>query len=270
MQMNSFRNSSRILRGLIAGLLWMGLSASAFAQSQYFPTYTPGPLGSGWVVADGQIITPAGTQVNLAVTESSGTGVRAKAIALNPNPLANGHRTAAVLTLGSKTVSGAVQVFDVTTGAILQEFVPNGHANGSTAGIAYTQDGNYLLFSQDSSYVTVASVAADGTADLHDSSQASGEPLTFITCFPEQPSGNHGQRPHPLRPDRLFEALAYPLGLAISADSTTAYSVLDTNDTLTKIDLTTNPPTQVAEIRVGNVPQQRRDLERRPHRLRLQ
>ncbi len=140
MQMNSFRNSSRILRSLIAGLLWMGLSVSAaFAQSQYFPTYTPGPLGNGtWVVANGQIITPAGTQVNLVATESSGTGVRTKAIALNPNPLSNGHRTAAVLTLGSKTVSGAVEVFDVTTGAILQEFVPNGHANTKATDLVFT------------------------------------------------------------------------------------------------------------------------------------
>ena len=30
--------------------------------------------------------------------------------------------------------------------------------------------------------------------------------------------------------------------------------MLDNNDTLTKIDLTQNPPTQVGEVRVGNVP----------------
>jgi YVTN family beta-propeller protein len=230
----------------------MGLSVSAFAQSQYFPTYTPGPLGNGWVVANGQIITPAGTQVNLAVTESSGTGVRAKAIALNPNPASNGHRTAAVLTLGSKTVSGAIQIIDVTTGAILQAFVPNGHANGSTAGLAYTADGSHLLFSQDNSYVTVASVAADGT--LTYVSQVN-LPLNtnFITCFPNSPPGTTGSAPVPCGTP-LDTATAYPLGLAISADATTAYSVLDTNDTLTKINLTTNPPTQVAEIRVGNIP----------------
>src|SRR5215831_11050128 len=154
MQTNWLSNRSRIMKGMITGVLSMGLSASAFAQSQYYPTYHPGSLGSGtWLVANGQIITPAGTQVNLPVTESSGTGVRAKAIALNPNPLANGHRTAAVLTLGSKSVTGAVEIFDVTTGAVLQVFVPNGHANGSTAGIAYTQDGSNLLFSQDNSFV---------------------------------------------------------------------------------------------------------------------
>ena len=69
----------------------------------------------------------------------------------------------------------------------------------------------------------------------------------------EQPSGDHGQRPHSLRPDLLFGHCLSPR-LAISADGHTAYSVLDVDDSLTKIDLTTNPPTQVAEIQVGNVP----------------
>jgi len=253
MQMNSLRKSSRILGGLIAGLLWMGLSVSAFAQSQYFPTYHPGPLGNGtWLVASGQIVTPAGTQVNLIATESSGTGVRAKAIALNPNPLSNGHRTAAVLTLGSKTVTGAVEVFDVTTGAILQEFVPNSHANGSTAGITYTQDGNYLLFSQDNSYVTVASIGPDGLLTYKTQIQLPVN-LSFITCYPNSPPGTTGSAPIPCG-QTVSSGTAYPLGLAISADGRTAYSVLDTNDSLTKIDLTTTPPTQVAEIRVGNVP----------------
>ncbi|MGO9518564.1 MAG: bifunctional YncE family protein/alkaline phosphatase family protein [Candidatus Korobacteraceae bacterium] len=252
MQMNSFRNSSRILRGLIAGLLWIGLSVSAFGQSQYFPTYTPGPLGNGWVVANGQIITPAGTQVNLVATESSGTGVRAKAIALNPNPLANGHRTAAVLTLGSKSVTGAVEVFDVATGAILQEFVPNSHANGSTAGLAYTKDGSHLLFSQDNSYVTVASVGPDGLLTYVIQVNLPVN-LNFITCFPNSPPGTTGSAPIPCG-QTVSSNTAYPLGLAISADGKTAYSVLDTDDSLTKIDLTTSPPTQLAEIRVGNVP----------------
>jgi len=252
MQMNSFRNSSRILRCLIAGLLWMGLSVSAFAQSQYFPTYTVGPLGNGWVLGNGQIITPAGTQVNLVATESSGTGIRAKAIALNPNPLANGHRTAAVLTLGAKTVSGAVEVFDVTTGAILQEFNPNNSAKGSTAGLVYTQDGNYLLLSQDSSYVTVASVGPDGLLTYKTQVMLPVN-LSFITCFPNSPPGTTGSAPIPCG-QTVSSGTAYPLGLAISSDGKTAYSVLDTDDSLTKIDLTTTPPTQVAEIRVDNVP----------------
>ncbi len=253
MQKKWLRNCSRILRILVAGPLWMGLGMLAFAQSQYFPTYAPGPLGNGsWLVANGQIITPAGIQVPLVATESSGTGIRAKALALNPNPLSNGHRTAAVLTLGARTVSGAVEVFDVTTGAILQEFVPNGHANGSPAGIAYTQDGNYLLISQDNSYVTVATVGPDGLLTYKTQIQVPVN-LSFITCFPNSPPGTTGSAPIPCG-TTYSSGTAYPLGLAISADGRTAYSVLDTNDSLTKIDLTTTPPTQVAEIRVGNVP----------------
>ena len=253
MQMNSFRNSSRILSGLIVGLLGMGLSVSAVAQSQYFPTYVPGPLGNGtWVVANGQIITPAGIQVNLVATESSGTGIRAKAIALNPIPLANGHRTASVLTMGGNAVSGAVEVFDVTTGAILQEFSPNNSSKGSSTGIAYTQDGNYLLLSQDNSYVSVASVGPDGLLTYKTQINLPVN-LSFITCFPNSPPGTTGSSPIPCG-QTVSSNTAYPLGLAISADGKTAYSVLDNNDSLTKIDLTTTPPTQVAEIRVGNVP----------------
>src|ERR1700757_4869867 len=202
MQMNSFRNSSRILRGLIAGLLWMGLSVALFAQSvgipQYYPTYNPGPLGSGtWVVGSGQIITPAGTQVTLNVNESSGTGVRAKAIALNPVPLANGHRTAAVLTMGASASFGPVQVFDVTTGTVLQNYKPFSDKHGSTAGIAYTSNGNYLLFSQDSSYIAVANVSAAGL--LSDFAHVSvpmdvnsSNYLTNVTRFKNRPGGTTG------------------------------------------------------------------------------
>ncbi|HYA24639.1 MAG TPA: hypothetical protein VEF05_10800, partial [Terriglobales bacterium] len=73
------RNKSRINRlRPLAGLLAAGLSLPglATAQSREFPTYVTGPQPNGsWVVSDGQIITPAGIQVNL------GDKVRAKAIA---------------------------------------------------------------------------------------------------------------------------------------------------------------------------------------------
>jgi hypothetical protein len=78
----------------LAGLLALGIIAPASAApSQPFPTYFTGlqPNGS-YVVSNGQIITPAGLQVNL------GTQVRAKAVALNP--IASTH-TAAVLTMGA-------------------------------------------------------------------------------------------------------------------------------------------------------------------------
>src|SRR5580693_3570702 len=72
------RNKSKInhLRPL-AGLLAMGLGLPGVAAAQgnqYYPTYSTGPqLNGSWVVSDGQIINPAGTQVDLGIR------VRAKA-----------------------------------------------------------------------------------------------------------------------------------------------------------------------------------------------
>ena len=65
------RNSTRINRlRPLAGLLATGLSIPAFAQSVPFPTYSTGAQANGsFVVSDGQIITPAGTQVDLGIRE---------------------------------------------------------------------------------------------------------------------------------------------------------------------------------------------------------
>src|ERR1700679_1194527 len=112
------QNRSRITHlRLLASLLATGLSVSALAQSVQFPTYTPGENLSGshgpdypstlprpWVVSDGTIITPAGTQVYL------GTTTRAKAVALNPNA---GTHTAAVLQMGAPQ---AITIFNTQTG----------------------------------------------------------------------------------------------------------------------------------------------------------
>ena len=152
------RNNSRT-KILLAGLLATGLSASAFAQSVQFPTYTPGENLSGskgpnypstlphpWVASDGTILTPAGTSVYL------GTTTRAKAVALNPN--ASTH-TAAVLQMGAPQ---AVTIFNTKTGAVVQNFSYNGSSTGSATGITYTSDGLHLLFSQDNGYVAYVSV----------------------------------------------------------------------------------------------------------------
>ena len=80
---NRSRNKSRMKRlRPLAGLLAAGLTLPglAAAQSEPYPTYVTGPQPNGsWVVSSGQVITPAGTQVDLGIR------VRAKAIALNPN-----------------------------------------------------------------------------------------------------------------------------------------------------------------------------------------
>ncbi|MGA7449714.1 MAG: hypothetical protein WBW83_23160, partial [Terriglobales bacterium] len=119
---------------LIVGLL-VALSVSALGQSQEFPTYTPGentnattgptysaPLSNPWVVSDGTIITPAGTQVYLGIQ------TRAKAIALNPT----GNGTAAVLQMGAPQ---SVSIFCVasagcdggtyTQGQVMQNYIPS-------------------------------------------------------------------------------------------------------------------------------------------------
>ena len=225
----------------LAGLLAAGLSLPglAAAQSKLYPTYHTGPLKNGsWVVSDGQIITPAGTQINL------GNRVRAKAIALNP--IAKSH-TASVLTLGA---SEAVEVFDTNTGAVLQNYIPFGQdSSGSYSGITYTADGKYLVFSQDSSNVTIARVNQLGL--LEDDAQVYVPPdNSFITCFPNSPIGDYG------RPCGEFYSpwTSYPGGVAVSSDGTSAYALLNQNDTLTRIDLTQTPPKQVEQIRVGNAP----------------
>ena len=149
-------SSASARRPAVAGLSFPALAA---AQSVPFPTYTPGENLSGtqgpdypstlphpWVVSDGTIITPAGTQVYL------GTTTRAKAIALDPKTSTH---TAAVLQMGAPQ---AVTIFNTQTGAVLQNFAYSGSKTGSATGIAYTSDGLHLLFSQDSGYVAYVNV----------------------------------------------------------------------------------------------------------------
>jgi len=228
-------NRLRPLAGLLAaGLSLPGLAA---AQSKPYPTYVTGPQPNGsWVVGDGQVLTPAGIQVDL------GNRVRAKAVALNPNLKSH---TAAVLTLGA---SEAVEVFDTNTGVVVQDYLALGlDSSGSYSGIAYSADGKHLVFSQDSSHVTIANVTAEGL--LEDNAQVSVPPNNaFIACFPNSPIGDYG------RPCGTFysPSTSYPGGVALSKDGKSAYALLNQNDTLTKIDLTAKK--QVQEIRVGNAP----------------
>jgi YVTN family beta-propeller protein len=250
-----FRDSSRRNRkkkskikrlSPLASLLAAGVGSAALAvaQSNPYPTYVTGPQPNGsWVVSSGQVITPAGTQVNLGIR------VRAKAIALNPNVATH---AAAVLTMGTSPTNGngAVEVFDTRTGVVLQNYVPFGKdSSGSFSGIAYSADGKHLVFSQDSSHVTVANVDAKGF--LADDAQISVPPdNSFITCFLNSPPAAYAN------PCGSFytPSTSYPGGLALSNDGTSAYALLNQNNTLAKIDLTATPPTQGTQIRVGNAP----------------
>ena len=289
---------SRIKR-LLVGLLAAGLSAAAFAQSVEFPTYTPGentsattgptfsaPLSNPWVVSDGTILTPVGTQVYLGIR------TRAKAVALNPN---TGTHTAAVLQMGSTTQ--AVAIFNTQSGEVLQTFsTPYLNSKGGTSydsdgaqnGIAYTPDGLHLVFSQDgynsayfggNAYITIANVdpntgliTSTGGANPYpvqvpvpiDINNATPTPgpgawglLNNVTCFQNiSPGGTNGSFDIPcgysvsIFSDETWTS--YPMGIAISPNGATAYAVLNTNDTLTSINLAS--PAEGPEIRVGNVP----------------
>ncbi len=265
---------------LLVGLLAAALNVSAFAQSQEFPTYQVGenqnastgptysaPLSDPWVVSDGTIITPAGTQLYLSTT------TRAKAIAFNPNTTPP---TAAVLQMGAPQ---SVTVFNAVTGAFIQNFSPPlGNHSGSSVGIAYSPNGAYLLFSQDGgygpAYVAIASVNL-ATGTLSNYAQVSvpldvtgGGWLTHVTCTPwvEQtsstpqsgsPPGTTGSIEIPCgQTVSLFgdgAPTSYPMGIAVTPNGKTAYVVLDNNDTITSINLT-GTPVQGPEIRVGQVP----------------
>ena len=150
------RNNSRIKRlRLLAGLLVAVLSFAALAAAQSVrsrPTpsartrtarraRTTLDLTHPWVVSDGTIITPAGTQVYLGIT------TRAKAIALNPNTQPHRRRPSD----GRPTGRHDFQHPDRRYPADLQQ--PISHHTGpiptAATGIAYTPDGKYLLFSQD-------------------------------------------------------------------------------------------------------------------------
>src|SRR4029077_15363586 len=127
---------------------------------------------------------------------------------LNPN--LHSH-TAAVLTMGA---SEAVEVFDTHTGAVLHDYGALGHdSSGSYSGIAYSPDGKHLVFSQDSSNVTIANVTEDGL--LEDNAQVSVPPdNSFIACFPNSPIGPYA------RPCSTFysPSTSYPGGVAFSKD----------------------------------------------------
>jgi YVTN family beta-propeller protein len=271
---------------LLAGLLAARLSVPALlGQSVPFPTYQvganqqmqtgpnyPSTLPNPWVTSNGQIITPAGKQAYLGIT------TRAKAVALNPNTKTH---TAAVLQMGGPQ---AVTIFNTQSGAVVQTYSTPylsgtktaSNSDGSNTGIIYTPDGLHLLFSQDGSsgagsFVTIANVDPN-TGMITSTGGSNPMPnqvvvpmavdskgnLTTVTCFYNSPSGTTGSDEIPCGQTVSIVSnnthSSYPMGIAVSLDGKTAYAVLETNNTLTKIDLTAATPKQGAEIRVGNVP----------------
>ncbi len=227
---------SAILYGPLFGLLALGLAAPvAHADpSVPFPTYSVGPQADGsWVVSTGQIITPAGIQVDL------GSPVRAKAVALNPITASH---TAAVLQMASPA---PVQVFNTLTGAIVQSYVPFGDHSGSYGGITYSPDGQFLFFSQDSSNLAIAKVGQNGQLSdyAHVSLPATNAYIDCNVAPPVDSSCGH-----------LYSNGAIPGGIAVSQDGRLALVLLNQNNTLGFVDLTQSPPVFTKQIRVGNAP----------------
>jgi YVTN family beta-propeller protein len=223
----------------LAGLLAMGLAApGAGGASERFPTYETGLQKNGsYVVSSGQIITPAGIQVNLGIR------VRAKAVAVSP--IAAQH-SAAVLTMGA---GEPVEVFDTLTGQVLQRYLPFQDTSGTYGGISYSADGKYLMFSQDNSYVTIASVGPTGR--LTDYAHVSVPPNTSdIKCFPNSPIGDYGEPCGTL----YTPSTSYPGSVAFAKNGKSAYALLNQNNTFAFFDLTQNPPVLGNQIRVGNAP----------------
>ena len=245
---NLARNAARTKNRVspLAGLVALGVASSvSAAASTPFPTFVPGPQqNSSYIVASGQVLTPAGKQINLGET-------RAKAVALHPTlPIA------AVLTMSNWSGNPApstVQVFSTVTGAVVQTYTPPASKSGSFNGIAFSPDGSQLLFSQDeeptytTSYIAVANV--DSAGHLTNYAEVSVPPSnSFITCFPNSPLGNYAA------PCGVFYT-AYssnPSGVAFSSDGKSAYALLSANNTIAQIDLTGK--TEGTQIAVGNAP----------------
>ena len=139
--------------------------------------------------------------------------------------------------------SEAVEVFDTNSGVVLENYIALGRdSHGSYNGIAYSADGKKLVFSQDSSNVTIANVTEEGL--LEDEAQVSVPPNnSFINCFPNSPAGSY----------------AIPCGTFYTPSTLirrrsdlerwqSAYARLNQNDTLTRIDLTAKPPNRVSRF----------------------
>ncbi|MGB9199528.1 MAG: bifunctional YncE family protein/alkaline phosphatase family protein, partial [Terriglobales bacterium] len=158
-------------------------------------------------------------------------------------------------------------------------YIPSATNSGSSMGITYTPNGQYLLFSQDGdygpAYVAIASVNSTGL--LSNYAEVSvpldvngGGYLTNVTCYPwvapyntakappsGSPPGTTGSAEIPCGQTVSLVSdgapTSYPMGIAVTPNGNTAYVVLDNNDTITRINLT-GTPVEGPELRVGQVP----------------
>jgi len=179
------------------------------------------------VASDNQLLTPAGTVVQL------GSPDVAKAVAVNPN---HRTRTGAVLLMAA---AQPIIVFSTTTGEVIQRYVPvtsNGttytnNTHGSFTGVTYSADGSKLLFSQDNNFVAVANVDAF-TGKL-------------------TPAPSIALPPPPANP-LLYNATSANAGGLAVLDNSIGLVALNANNTVGVLNL--NNSTLVSQIPVGNAP----------------
>src|SRR6185437_916478 len=117
--------SSSMVHCMVSALIAAASTAAVAAPSTEFPTYTVGPQTNGsYVMSTGQVITPAGKQINLSIgLTGTAAPTRAKQVVMNPtNP-----NFAAVLLMGA---ASAVDVINLSTGVITQQYKPFNTKNG--------------------------------------------------------------------------------------------------------------------------------------------
>jgi len=210
------------------GLFALALATPAIAAAPDPATRTVGPQQDGTIVAsDNQLLTPAGTLVDL------GSPVVAKAAVVNPNKQT---RSAAVLLMSA---GQPIIVFNTVTGQVVQRYIPSmmmggtfsSNSTGSFTGIAYSPDGSKLLFSQDNNFVSVANV-----------NLFTGE-LTPAMSVPLPPPAAN--------PNLYNSVSANPGGIAVAGGSL-GLVALNANNTVGVINLSNG--TLVSQVPVGNAP----------------
>ena len=213
----------------LAGLFAVALAIPGLASAGSDPsTRAVGPQLNGTIVAsDNQLLTPAGTLVQL------GSPVVAKSVAVNPNKRT---KSGAVLLMDA---AQPIIVFNTVTGQVIQRYIPammkdgvfSTNSTGSFNGISYSSDGSKLLFSQDNNFVSVANV-----------NPFTGE-LTpaFSVPLPSPPA-------NPL----LYNTTSANAGGIAIADGSLGLVALNANNTVGVINLFKG--TLDSQIPVGNAP----------------
>ena len=212
-----------------AGVFALALAAPGLAHAAPDPaTRTVGPQQNGTIVAsDNQLLTPAGTLVQL------GSPVVAKAVAVNPAARTS---TGAVLLMDA---AQPIIVFNTKTGAVIQRYVPtmlNGttpsvDTNGSFTGISYSADGSKLMFSQDDNFVAVANV-----------DPFTGQLTPAMSVALPSPPAN----------PNLYNSFSANAGGVVVADGSLGLVALNANNTVGVINMANG--TLVSQIPVGNAP----------------